>query len=588
MNIQDIISSAISLSEKYASPRSAKLRQLQALPQSDKMKVVVLGDFKAGKSTLINRLFIRKDMLPTDYLEATSVPTHLSNGSMGMTTWMLSPEGEDVLVNERIAFSAEEVAATVTATSEEGRADKAARYSKVCITMPGILPDHITLVDTPGLNTPNTGIYTGTLAEAHTADAILYLVRGRQLSARDKDIILDIAGGQATKVPVHVVLTHSAEDNIAQNQLQSICEAIRADLRSLQCGVSTFSLSNTDGSAEVLTGKIKAAFDGFGFFNTEDTHTDAPAASGNLEAELLEFFNGKVRFGRMARLARELRPELIALTSAVNARLTLAGAKESELKELEAKKNEVQTEYLRVVKSILLDVRTVQQDFRNNVDSDMIQIQDEFIDKLNKQDSTAGILTCIGYWQQDIPSKLQLVLAKRRLNLEQDIMSVCEKHQQAFIEKLTPTDVNTELKKDWLISFATFMPNWALLLADFIIFDIISPLPSVMDGLVRMLASYIPVVRDMMPANIAANLARKAAISKLRDCIKDIQDQVAKQLDSKFSELNDKLEKQLKEADVISDLNAAMAELRSGILSIQQKKLIMEDAELVAQWGLSI
>ena len=44
------------------------------------MKVVVLGDFKAGKSTIIKRLFLRKPILPRRHAECTAVPTYITNG----------------------------------------------------------------------------------------------------------------------------------------------------------------------------------------------------------------------------------------------------------------------------------------------------------------------------------------------------------------------------------------------------------------------------------------------------------------------------------------------------------------------------
>lgn len=593
MNINDIIQSAISLSEKYkTSAQTEQLRSLAEAIKQDKLKVVVLGDFKAGKSTLLNRLFIRKDMLPTDHLEATAVPTHLSNGSMGMNTWMRNPDGEDVLVTERRTFTDADVAATVTAATEEERASKAQRYSRVNITMPGILPENITLVDTPGLNTTNTAIYTGTLAEARTADAILYVVRAKQLSSREQALITDLAGGQQLKVPVHIILTHDSAANIAQSQLQNICQAIQAQLKlcKVNCGVSVFSLDGHSESTSSVAERINTSFDdGFGFgVVPAAAPVEATAETGDIESELLAFFNGEVRCGRAARIARELTPLLASLKAAVQARLTMAGANEAEIKKIEEKKAEIQQEYLRVVESLLMDVRTAQYTFSNNVVSDLDALRDKHIDALNKLQTTGDILASISDWHQDMPQELQRVLTTRKLDLERDIMAICQKHNQAIEDKLSPDGIETNMPSDWLTKFVNFVPNWALILADYIIFDIISPLPALLDIPLRMIADKIPGIRDILPANLAANFARKMVSVKLTECIKDIQQQVRTQLDAKFDELNQKLKAQLQEADIFAEQDAAIAEFRNGTLSAGQKQQLEAEMKQISQWSLNI
>lgn len=594
MNINDIIQSAISLSEKYRKDElSEQLHTLAEAIEQDKLKVVVLGDFKAGKSTLLNRLFIRKDMLPTDHLEATAVPTHLSRGSMGMNTWMRNPDGEEVLVNERISFSDADVAATVTASSEEERARKAQQYSRVSITMPGILPDNIILVDTPGLNTTNTAIYTGTLAEARTADAILYVVRAKQLSSREQSLITDLAGGQMLKVPVHIVLTHDSAANVSQAQLQNISQSIRAQLKlcKVDCGVSVFSLDGSPAVSSSVAERINTSFDdGFGF---DEVPAAAPIVESteeatDIESELLSFFNGEVRRGRVARIARELKPMLTALNVAVQARLSMADANEDEIKKIEEKKKYLRQEYLRMVESLLMDVRTAQYEFSNNIVSDLAYLRDKCIKAMQKQQTTGQILAAIGNWHQDMPEELQRVLAARRLELERAVVAICRKYQQEAKDKLTPGEIETDMPNDWLTKFVTFVPNWALVMADYIIWDLLSPLPTLLDVPLRMLADYIPMIRNFMPAHIVANLARNMAVKKLTDCVRDIQQQVSTQLDKQFNELNKKLKAQLQEADIFAEQDAAIAEFRNGTLSASQKQQLEAEMEQISRWSLNI
>ena len=616
MNIQEILQSATSLAGKYGkTDLAAKFSALATAIRNDKLKVVVLGDFKAGKSTLLNRLFIRKNLLPTDYMEATAVPTHLSNGPMGMNTWMRNPDGDDVLVTERRTFGDAEVAATVTASTEQERADKAGRYSKVSITMPGILPDNIILVDTPGLNTTNTAIYTGTLEEARTADAILYVVRAKQLSSREEALIVDLAGSQKLKVPMHVVLTHDKAAGISEGQLENICQTIKDQLKlkGLNCGVSIFSIDETEGATSSLIEKIDTTFgDSWGWDSTKPTQktaqadTDgwgwdspAPAAPSapaevptaparDLEAEILAFFNGEVNRGRMARIARELKPLLSTLISAIETRLALAGAKEEDIKKLEAGKVSMQKEYLRVVESLLLDVRSAQHQFCNSVEDDLDDLRKQYEKELKTKDTTGDILACISDWQTDIPERLQRVLNKRKLDLQRNIDAISSKHHQDLKKGLEPEGIETKMPSDWVIKMVSFVPNWMLQLADYVIFDLISPLPVWLDVPVRICVDKIPGIRNLMPANIAADLARNMAIDKLGECVKAIKGQVRQQLDDKFNDLNAKLRNALTQADIFAEQDAAIAEVRAGTLTPEQKQQLLAEKAQIASWGLEI
>ena len=144
------------------------------------------------------------------------------------------------------------------------------------------------------------------------------------------------------------------------------------------------------------------------------------------------------------------------------------------------------------------------------------------------------------------------------------------------------------MPSDWLTKFIIFVPNWALVLADYVIFDVLSPLPTLLDIPVRMLAEKIPGIRDWLPVNVAANLVRNMAIKKLDECIKSIQHQVREKLDAQFCELNEKLQKQLEATDIFAEQDAAIAEYRNGTLSTGQKQQLQAEMDQISQWGITI
>lgn len=603
MKISEIIQSAISLADKYCS--ASEVEKLRALEQSigqGNLKVVVLGDFKAGKSTLLNRLFLKRELLPTDYLEATAVPTYLSNGAaQRLCTWKRNEDGTAVLVEEKHEFTGADIAAKVTASSEEQRAKMAQQYSHVSIEMPDVLPSGITVVDTPGLDTTNMGIYTGTLIESRLADALLYVKRAKQLSAREENLIVDLVGTHQHKVPVHVVLTYSDAEQIAEAQLNHVAETIKAQLklRGVDCGVSSFSLSAERESASPIAEKLIPADDWSWEWDVDDSSTsenadssahDVDSSAGNTETynEILAFLNGKVLQGRVARVARELKPLLLSVKSAVESRLELSDAQEAEIEQIEIQKNEIKEHYLRAVEALLQDVSCLQMQFCANVECDLDTIYNDNVATLNAMEKAADILGLVKTWPETLPVQLQQALANRKSDLLRDLNLLSIKYQQNLTGELSVEAVQAQMPTDRVSKLLMRTPVWLLQVSDYLIFDIISPLPLFVDIIIRMLAEKLSLIRKVMPTNIVADAARNMAIKKFGESVRSMKAQVNAELNRKFESFNKRLRLSLSDADIFTEQESAIAAAREGVLTPETKAMLEQDIKLIAQWNCEI
>ena len=78
-NLVDIIARAIALLESFGDDFSTSrngLKLLQARLLSGRFHLAVLGQFKRGKSTLLNAL-LGEELLPADILPVTAIPTFI-------------------------------------------------------------------------------------------------------------------------------------------------------------------------------------------------------------------------------------------------------------------------------------------------------------------------------------------------------------------------------------------------------------------------------------------------------------------------------------------------------------------------------
>ncbi len=117
------------------------LQKIESNLKEEKFRLVVLGQFKRGKSTFINAL-LGEAVLPTDVIPVTAVITEISYGMQFQAT-VVFHDGREVSV------SADELAPYI---SESLNPQNTKGVDKVMLRHPArILQDGLILVDTPGV-----------------------------------------------------------------------------------------------------------------------------------------------------------------------------------------------------------------------------------------------------------------------------------------------------------------------------------------------------------------------------------------------------------------------------------------------------
>lgn len=120
---------------------SPKIDELMADIAEDKTTVVVMGEFKHGKSTLINAI-LGEEIMPTDILPSTAVLTTVSRGSKEQYH-VHYKNGETISLNNK--FDLEQFTVQGISVSNE------INHIEV-LTNHTNFPENIILIDTPGIN----------------------------------------------------------------------------------------------------------------------------------------------------------------------------------------------------------------------------------------------------------------------------------------------------------------------------------------------------------------------------------------------------------------------------------------------------
>ncbi len=151
-----------------------KLQSLRRRLQEERFHLAVLGQFKRGKSTLLNAL-LGAPLLPTSVTPLTAIPTLLAYGA--------SPEVSihylDGQPEQRIALSSPGQVADVLVkyATEEGNPQNRLNVLRVEAFLPSpLLQQGVVLIDTPGIGSTLRHNTEVTLAFLSQCDAALFLV----------------------------------------------------------------------------------------------------------------------------------------------------------------------------------------------------------------------------------------------------------------------------------------------------------------------------------------------------------------------------------------------------------------------------
>lgn len=127
--------------------------------------LAVLGEFKRGKSTLVNAL-VDEDLLPTGVVPLTAVPTEVHLGAVGATAVFAD--------GRRVSMPTASLAELVTERGNPGNGKGVSRVEVGAAAWPGAAG--VVLVDTPGVasvNEHNTTAAHAALAESDAAIVVL-------------------------------------------------------------------------------------------------------------------------------------------------------------------------------------------------------------------------------------------------------------------------------------------------------------------------------------------------------------------------------------------------------------------------------
>lgn len=195
----------------HALDATAKVAEL-AVERSRPVRVAIVGEFNAGKSTFINAV-IGADVAPTGVLPTTATLHHLRYAPDPFA---------------RIQFHADapsEVKERIVPTSELRSALKAAdaaHVKRVEILQPIASLTRVEILDTPGFNAPDVRHTEAARSAFEEADAAIWLLDAGQPMKQSERRILEEA--KATRLPVQILVNKA--DRLKPADLEKVMSTV--------------------------------------------------------------------------------------------------------------------------------------------------------------------------------------------------------------------------------------------------------------------------------------------------------------------------------------------------------------------------
>lgn len=256
----EAVEAALRVIAPYRRPDlEARLRASLHRLRDDRTRVLVVGEFKQGKSLLVNGL-VRAPVCPVFDDVATSVPTVVRYAAEPTAALVRVVEQADdgdpaAAKLERVELPIEELGKHIT---ETGRPEHAGRWRYAEIGIPrALLARGLEIVDTPGVGGLNSVHGAATMAELPSADAVLFVSDASQEYTAPEVAFLK----QAVALCPNVLCVLSKTDlypewpRIAELDRAHLARAgVDTDLLTVSSALRVHSIRNNDADADQESG----------------------------------------------------------------------------------------------------------------------------------------------------------------------------------------------------------------------------------------------------------------------------------------------------------------------------------------------
>jgi hypothetical protein len=501
-------------------------------------RVAFVGQFKTGKSTLINRLFLKEDILFTDVLEATAIPVEVDYADTKRLELFRYEKSQSQYDDLPVAMeyisgvtrdkvidnpTDQDIKEHTSGETPEARAELATTRSHARLSWPAENLRRFTVVDTPGVNTTNEAVATATYRFLPECDLAIYVALPKALGQVD----LQFLKGKVFECGITramIVLNYDPRfTDLGSDNLRKIKENVEATLKNIgreSIPVVVAEVPRKDSSAPGELARVAASRDEVDdWLNTPSTTPTSHSAQSlsSLENELVQFIQQNIQPGREEKIRARVRRILQAALAEIQIELGLleqdAQTRQQTIAEIAKIQQKTQEDNQDIKQDFFEDFQHLQHKHLRQILVGFDAIEQKLTTQLDACESLGDIQSRLGSIKPLLQMDVESVAAEARSSVMADLKQMEENYSlrlQGAAQQWRDIDIALKLDGGPLEK----LPAFAVTAIDYLLTIILSPFPFFIDIALRMLLNGFPTIAKYLPVGLAA-IALRAYVKKI-------------------------------------------------------------------------
>ena len=545
-------------------PVSVRTRQMLSGMENPVYRVAFVGQFQVGKSTLINRAFLKEEFLLKEGtgICTTAVATEIAFGEtkrLQVFPWLKRTEkltcgdkstecevnagiGQPVTVDNP---TQEQVSQATTAETEPERLVLAQKTANVRLEWPADSLTKYVIYDTPGIDDPNQRLLDETTYRViPSVDAAVLVVRPTMLDQIDKSFLMSRVF-DAGLSRIMVLISFNAEtQRMSTAARRELMETIRSQLRSIgrdHVPVRMFCYS-TDVDGEIL--------------NTPDA----------IEAEVVDFIDKNAASGRIEKAGYIVQQDVKNALVTIATKLATADKSAAELNELKDKlqkmEDELADKYQGIKNRLDLDIQALQRDADAGFAVGCDKAAKLYLDGFDDCTGLAAVRKHLDKAHTILKPQLEELVATLAKSTADRFTAIVARYNEELarlaesLRGAMPIDL--QINAGW---FGRLNPT-LVLVGDYALSVFLTPFAWPIDIALRFFAEKIPFIKNILPSSLAGKLAVRTIKESVLKNMNDLKANMAARLQEAFASVSERVKDEFSKTYMqqIAPINNAVEE----------------------------
>lgn len=450
-------------------------------------KVFLAGKFQVGKSLLADKVYLNGHGIlrsGNGAIAMTCVVTELTYGEKPEMVVVYKDGTPDLVLTNP---TDSDVAKYTTAATEDDRSALSRKIEKVVLKEPIKELRSYTIVDSPGIDDKNDVVLReSTLPQISKADAVVFLIKLRQL---DK-IELDFLSGMLFDKSISRIMIMISYDPIIDRRHESVRKQIISEIKS-------------------QLADIGRSYIPVEIFCYDQAIEGTLCTVENIRKVINDFAEENVSRGRIERIAHLLAENIAAYRNGIMARISVNDKSEEDIADLKKHIEDAEMSLSLKCTSTKSKVEGCTRELisasSERIGTAVEEIKTSFIAKFNQCASLGDVKDILSQneetLQNDFRKTLEAEAGTIKSEIEATLETIDSELKAAASEISSSFDVNYDINTGWLGKLNAKV----VVVADYLLVELLSPLGLVGDLILRYIAGKIPVLKKILPAEFVKN-----------------------------------------------------------------------------------